>query len=122
MNFYSILTIYPASIDKRLKLTLNSSAENIGTFRYFRNKKWLNNKTELYLAYAALEDRIISYLVTQEFFVNKGSAESQKITKPTQVIQSIDSELATLNNIAIGFDSTKIPNYQELYKTIPSIN
>jgi hypothetical protein len=88
----------------------------------FKQESNITDNKKLYLAYAALEDRIISYLVTKEFFVNKGSSESQKITKPTQVIQSIDSELATLNNIAIGFDSTKIPNYQELYKTIPSIN
>jgi hypothetical protein len=88
----------------------------------FKQESNITENKKLYLAYAALEDRIISYLVTNEFLVNKGSSESQKITKPTQVIQSIDSELATLNNIAIGFDSTKIPNYQELYKTIPPIN
>jgi len=88
----------------------------------FKQESNITDNKKLYLAYAALEDRITSYLVTNEFFVNKGSSESQKITKPTQVIQSIDSELATLNNIAIGFDSTKIPNYQELYKTIPPIN
>jgi hypothetical protein len=87
----------------------------------FKQESNITENKKLYLAYAALEDRVISYLVTNEFFVNKGSSEPQKITKPAQVIQTIDSELATLNNITIGFDSTKIPNYQDLYKSVPSI-
>lgn len=86
----------------------------------FKQEDNITDNKKLYLAYAALEDRVISYLVTDEFLVNKGSSEPQRITKPAEVIQSIDSELATLNNIAIGFDSTKIPNYQDLYKSIPS--
>lgn len=86
----------------------------------FKQEDNITDNKKLYLAYAALEDRVISYLVTNEFLVNKGSSEPQRITKPAEVIQSIDSELATLNNIAIGFDSTKIPNYQDLYKSIPS--
>ncbi|MBD1864550.1 MULTISPECIES: hypothetical protein [Trichocoleus] len=79
---------------------------------------------KLYLGYAALEDRILSYLSTKQFAlstvdapVNPGQAKTRSfIDKTTEVISYIDGELAAINNIAIGFDAAKIPNYQDLQK------
>ncbi|MBD2119320.1 hypothetical protein [Trichocoleus sp. FACHB-262] len=82
----------------------------IVVFKYEENIS--QNKT-LYLAYAALEDRVSSYFATGQFLINSAQGERTAITNSSQVIQFIDDELATINNIAIGFDATKIPNYQD---------
>ena len=84
-------------------------------FKYDSN---ITENKQLYIAYTALEERINSYFATGQF-VMKGNPEQQKTLKESvEVIQQIDSELATLHNIAIGFDLTKLPNYQELYNGI----
>uniref|UniRef100_A0A832M2N7 Uncharacterized protein n=1 Tax=Oscillatoriales cyanobacterium SpSt-402 TaxID=2282168 RepID=A0A832M2N7_9CYAN len=96
-------------------------------FVFQLEKNITENKT-LYLAYAALEDRILTYLATQQFRLSQlansevGSSSSTKKeikrfeNRPLEVISLIDGELAAINNIAIGFDATKIPNYQDLQK------
>jgi hypothetical protein len=84
-------------------------------FKYDSN---ITENKQLYIAYTALEERINSYFATGQFVI-KGNPEQQKTLKESvEVIQQIDSELATLHNIAIGFDLTKLPNYQELYNGI----
>lgn len=83
---------------------------------------------KLYLGYAALEDRILSYFATEKFrLANLPTSETSSkvsasvlaqgfINDSSEVISYIDGELAAINNIAIGFDVEKIPNYQDMQK------
>jgi hypothetical protein len=83
---------------------------------------------KLYLAYSALEDRVLSYMASGQFrlatpisteLATTTSTSSQSlgfVKEPEAVISYIDGELAAINNIAIGFDANKIPNYQDLQK------
>lgn len=87
----------------------------IVVFQYDSNIK--DNK-QLYIAYTALEDKILSYFSTGHFAIKINPGKPGNLKEPVQVIQQIDSEIAALNNIAVGFDSTKVLNYQEVYKGI----
>lgn len=78
-------------------------------FKYDEN---ISENKKLYFAYSALDDRLSSYFATGTFLV-RSEGENKGLTAPAEVIQYIDGELATINNIAIGFDATKIPNYQD---------
>jgi hypothetical protein len=81
---------------------------------------------KLYLAYSALEDRVLSYMASGQFRLATSAAiagtsatstsiqSSGFVKEPAGVISYIDGELAASNNIAIGFDANKIPNYQDL--------
>ena len=91
----------------------------------FKQEENISNNTKSYLAYIALDNRIRSYIATNQFFTvasvaNSNSAlglnnspvtNTNKLVDLSNVIHYIDNELATLNNIYVGFDSTKIPNY-----------
>jgi len=87
----------------------------IVVFQYDSNIK--DNK-QLYIAYTALEDKILSYFSTGQFAIKINPGKPGNLKETVQVIQQIDSEIAALNNIAVGFDSTKVLNYQEVYKGI----
>ncbi|WP_414589986.1 hypothetical protein [Scytonema sp. PCC 10023] len=96
----------------------------------FRHESNINDNRRAYLAYIALDDRLRSYIATKQFAIinsatlNGDSSKTQtsKITKITNikdVIHHVDGELASLNNIYIGFDEKKIPNYTQVLKKIP---
>ena len=74
----------------------------------FKPDKNIADNKALYLRYIALEQEIISYLATQEN-INSQAQDFKDF------IHYIDRQLATLNQIPIGFDSTKIPKVQEIY-------
>jgi hypothetical protein len=87
----------------------------IVAFKYDNN---IADNKQLYIAYTALEARVLSYFSTGELVVKINPDKATTSTKAVAVIQQIDTEMATLHNIAVGFDLTKVPNYQELYKGI----
>lgn len=93
----------------------------------FKQEENISNNTRVYLAYIALDDRVNTYIATNQFVaigprdVNKENASKTnpvELTNIKAVIRSIDSELATLNNIYIGFDAKKIPNYNQLFNEV----
>lgn len=93
----------------------------------FKQEENISNNTRTYLAYIALDDRLNTYIATNQFIaikprdVNKGDASKTdpvELTNIRDVIRSIDAELATLNNIYIGFDAKKIPNYNQLFNEV----
>lgn len=68
---------------------------------YKQEQNIADNKA-LYLSYAALENEVLSKLATG--VDNQGEA----VTAPG-LIHAIDGELNRLNNIAIGFDTSRVP-------------
>lgn len=97
----------------------------------FKQEENISNNTRIYLAYIALDDRLNTYIATNQFVaigprdVNKEDASKTdpvELTNIKAVIRSIDAELATLNNIYIGFDAKKIPNYNQLFNEVNQQN
>ena len=66
----------------------------------FQQEKNISDNKALFLQYQALEDEIESYPLTR---IGKNEPK-----EPNAFINYVDSELARLGNIAIGFDYTKI--------------
>jgi len=64
----------------------------------------------LYISYDNLENRILSYLASDPPR-RKGTASTR-----TAFIASIDSSLASLNDLAIGFDQNAIPDFQAAFQ------
>lgn len=98
----------------------------VGVFpALFKQEENISNNTRTYLAYIALDNRLNSYIATQEFTGLK-PANIGNSTVPVKniknVICSVDDELATLNNIYIGFDASKIPNYREVFNEVNQQN
>lgn len=75
----------------------------------FKQEQNVAENKALYLKYIALEDEVNSYFATQENL----EGEQQNLKK---FIHYLDKQLARINQVAIGFDYTQIPKYQELYK------
>lgn len=100
----------------------------VGVFpALFKQEENISNNTRTYLAYIALDNRVKSYIATQDFIglkpANTGnSAQIEPLKNIKNVIRSIDDELATLNNIYIGFDASKIPNYREIFNEVNQQN
>lgn len=100
----------------------------VGVFpALFRQEENMSNNTRTYLAYIALDNRLSSYIATQKFIglkpANTGnSAQLESLNDIKKVISSVDDELATLNNIYIGFDASKIPNYREVFNEVNQQN
>lgn len=92
----------------------------------FRQEENISNNTRTYLAYIALDDRVNSYIATGRFTVftvvkpanTKNAIAPETLTNVKDVIHSVDGELAILNNIYIGFDATKIPNYRQVFNEV----
>ncbi len=68
-----------------------------------------DNKS-LYLQYVNLGNEVMSYLATN-------SNSKNVLQKDSEFIHYIDLELAKLNNIAIGFDYSKIPTYGGIFES-----
>lgn len=92
----------------------------------FKQEENISNNTRTYLAYIALDDRVNTYIATKRFTgikpANTNNTAPIELTNIKDVIRSVDDELATLNNIYIGFDATKIPNYRQLFDNLPQQN
>jgi hypothetical protein len=67
----------------------------------FQQEKNVSDNKALFLEYETLQNEINSYTVTRSNVKNEAKA-------PADFINYVDSELARLGNIAIGFDYTKI--------------
>ncbi|MBW4636926.1 MAG: hypothetical protein KME05_01605 [Gloeocapsa sp. UFS-A4-WI-NPMV-4B04] len=100
----------------------------VGVFpALFKQEENISNNTRTYLAYIALDNRLNSYIATQEFTGLKpantsNSTQLLPVKNIKDVIRSVDDELATLNNIYIGFDASKIPNYREVFNEVNQQN
>lgn len=68
----------------------------------FRQQENVSENKALYLRYIALQNEMLSYSAT-------GTDSSGKETTAKDYISYIDKELNKNNNIAVGFDATKIP-------------
>lgn len=96
----------------------------VGVFpALFKQEENISNNTRTYLAYIALDDRVNTYIATKRFIGIKpvntnNTAPTEPLTNIKDVIRSVDDELATLNNIYVGFDATKVPNYREVFNEV----
>lgn len=75
----------------------------------FKQEQNVAENKLLYLQYIALENEVTSYFSTEEDL--EGNRRDLKST-----IHYLDKQLAKINQVAVGFDYTQIPKYQELYK------
>lgn len=89
---------------------LTTAALYYGTFPgMFKLEENTAENKRLYLEYVALQNEVRSYCVTGEDL----NGEKQPATK---FIHYLDSRMEKLNNIAVGFDPTKVSTYEELKK------
>jgi hypothetical protein len=72
----------------------------------FREQENISDNKVLYLQYVALGNEILTYCAT-------GSTDDPQITID-KFVRQIDTQMATANNIAIGFDYTKIADYKQI--------
>jgi hypothetical protein len=70
----------------------------------FQQQRNIDENKRLYLAYVALTNEICTYATT-------GAANNDKVLTPKLFIRSVDQELKALNNIAVGFDASKLPDF-----------
>lgn len=75
----------------------------------FKQEQNVAENKLLYLQYIALENEVTSYFSTEEDL--EGNQQDLK-----SIIHYLDKQLAKINQVAVGFDYTQIPKYQELYK------
>jgi ABC-type multidrug transport system fused ATPase/permease subunit len=87
-------------------ITMSTVATAYGAFPgVFRQHENVAENKTLYLRYVALQNEILSYSATR-----KNSAGELKTA--SQFIIYLDQEFNRVNNLAIGFDATKIPVFQ----------
>lgn len=84
----------------------------------FQQEKNLKANRELYLAYEALGNQVLSYLATQNTIGSNPEQPNQvSPMPPEQFILQIDQQLVTLNQIPIDFDANqviKLPDLQQM--------
>lgn len=87
-------------------ITMSAVATAYGAFPgvFHQQENVTENKT-LYLRYVALQNEILSYSATRKNSVGEPKTASEFIIY-------LDQEFNRVNNVAIGFDSTKIPVFQ----------
>ena len=96
-----------------INLFLTSSSMGIlfGTFpAVFKQEKNVSDNKALYLRYSALEQQILTYLATGKDPINPPDEQEIK-----NFIYYLDKQMEKINQLAIGFDSTRIPKYQDIY-------
>jgi hypothetical protein len=87
-------------------ITTSAVATAYGAFPgVFRQQENVTENKTLYLRYVALQNEILSYSATR-----KNSAGELKTA--SEFIIYLDQEFNRVNNVAIGFDSTKVPVFQ----------
>lgn len=74
----------------------------------FRQEQNITDNKTLYLQYVALEQEVLSFSVTGEDITGT-------VTTPAKFIHYVDQQLAKFNNIAIGFDHSKVPNFVSVF-------
>ncbi len=74
----------------------------------FRQEQNITDNKALYLQYVALEQEVLSYSVTGEDITGTK-------TTAAKFIHYVDQQLAKFNNIAIGFDPSKVPNFKSVF-------
>ncbi len=83
----------------------------------FQQEKNLKANRELYLAYDALGNQVLSYLATENT-IGADPAQPNKVDKvtPEQFIPQVDQQLAKLNQLPLDFDANqviKLPDLQQ---------
>ena len=73
----------------------------------FEQEQNIAENKRLYFEYIALENETRSFAATGEDVVGEKQT-------PAQFIHHVDVRLATLNNLALGFDPSKVPTPQDL--------
>lgn len=79
----------------------------------FKQQDNITDNKNLYLQYVALQDSVRTFAATGESFLG---AEGTAKTNEPDFLHDIDQRMATLNNIAIGFDYTKV-SYKDIFST-----
>jgi SPX domain protein involved in polyphosphate accumulation len=89
---------------------MSGHAAFYGAFpRIFRQEQNIAENKKLYTRYIALANELESYFTTNEGIDGKKRTESE-------FVHYIDQQLAKFHNFAIGFDSSKVPNYKDTYE------
>jgi hypothetical protein len=76
----------------------------------FKVQENISDNKALYLQYVALGNQLISYCAT-------ATTDDESVKSEDQYIRQIDRKMATINDIAIGFDYTKIADYKAILST-----
>jgi len=80
----------------------------------FRQQDNISDNKALYLRYVALGNELLTYCAT-------GTSNVTPSETTEEFILRMDEQMARINNIAIGFDYTKIVNYRNILTTsLPS--
>jgi hypothetical protein len=79
----------------------------------FREQENIADNKILYLRYVALGNALLTYCAT-------GTTDDDPQLVPDKVVRRFDEQMAAANNVAIGFDYTKLTDYKSLLKTEPS--
>jgi hypothetical protein len=90
---------------------MSSAAAYFAAFpSIYRQGQNIADNKALHLRCQAIENEILSYLVTGEDLHGRPR-------EPREFIHHVDTQLAEANNIAVGFDDTKIPDYLSAYES-----
>jgi hypothetical protein len=82
----------------------------------FKQQDNITDNKNLYLEYVAIQNSVRTFAATgQSFLVAEGTAN----TNEADFLHDIDQRMAALNNIAIGFDYTKV-SYKDIFSTTQS--
>ena len=73
----------------------------------FKVQENISDNKALYLQYVALGNQLVSYCAT-------GTTDDESVKSEDEFIRQIDRTMATINDIAIGFDYTKIADYRTI--------
>jgi len=79
----------------------------------FREQENIADNKTLYLTYVALGNRLLTYCAT-------GTTDDVPQLSPDKETRKFDEQMAAANNIAIGFDYTKLADYKSVLKTEPT--
>lgn len=77
----------------------------------FKQQDNISDNKRLYLQYVALGNEISSYGATGASYLPKENATANDF------IHHIDDQLAAVNDIAIGLDSSKVPTYKGIFSS-----
>lgn len=82
----------------------------------FKQQDNITDNKNLYLQYVALQARVRTFAATGESFLD---GEGTTKANEADFLHDIDQRMATLNNIAIGFDYTKV-SYSDIFSSAQS--
>jgi hypothetical protein len=79
----------------------------------FKQQENITDNKNLYLEYVAIQNSVRTYAATgQPFLAAEGTVKANE----ADFLHDIDQRMAALNNIAIGFDYTKV-SYKDIFST-----